>query len=454
MIESIEAGRKEDGNRSIAEKIIKRLGELNKTVENNQGRWAWELLQNAKDSIAEEDRTVSVQIILDEKSVEFRHNGTHFTERDIRGLINQISSKEVEEGEHTKRTGRFGTGFLTTHLLSKVVQIKGIVKTESNDFYTFQFPLDRLGATTSQLIPKIENAWTEFHRSAKKLEIEYDHNQFNTSFCYLLDTAEQKEIARIGLNEFSKLIPFVLSFIPKISCVDIMDNTMKLTTTFISTNSLNNNLITAIEKNENGETSEILILQATDDRVTVATEVEKTKEGFSVKCIKNLPKLFCDFPLIGTENFHFPVIVNSFFFHPQTERDGVWLKSHNDDTEVRENQELLKCAVELYKNLISEISKGDFFDLYNLAETKMPATNDKYFDEAWYKDAIQKPIREFVFNAKIVEPENAGDDRKSIKELRFPLKSYTETIQNNIWQFTFDLFPSFVCKKEHVHNWC
>ena len=351
MINSIEEGRKEDGNRSIADKIINRLHDLDKTVENNQGRWAWELLQNAKDSIADEDdKTVSVQIELNEKSVEFRHNGTHFTERDIRGLINQISSKEAEEGEHTKKTGRFGTGFLTTHMLSRVIQVKGIVKTESNDFYKFEFPLDRQGKTTSQLIPKIENAWTEFHNSAQIIDADYDQNKFNTSFCYLLETEEQKEIARIGLKEFSKLIPFVLAFIPKISCVDIMDNTMKITTTFKCNEKLRNSLITAVERTENEEKSEVLIVQAIGDRVTVATEVEKIENGFSVKSIKNVPKLFCDFPLIGTENFHFPVIVNSFFFNPQTERDGIWLKSNTDDLEVKENQVLLEHAVELYLN--------------------------------------------------------------------------------------------------------
>ena len=63
MIKSIEEGRKEDGNRSIADKIIKRLHDLEKTVQNNHGRWAWELLQNAKDSVAGADRKVSVQII-------------------------------------------------------------------------------------------------------------------------------------------------------------------------------------------------------------------------------------------------------------------------------------------------------------------------------------------------------------------------------------------------------
>lgn len=101
MIKSIEDGRKEDGNRSIADKIIKRLHDLDKTIENNQGRWAWELLQNAKDSIAEYDgRTLTVQIELFKDKVVFRHNGMHFTEKDIRGLINQISGIR-STGMHT-----------------------------------------------------------------------------------------------------------------------------------------------------------------------------------------------------------------------------------------------------------------------------------------------------------------------------------------------------------------
>ncbi|MCB9050458.1 MAG: hypothetical protein H6556_13605 [Lewinellaceae bacterium] len=62
MIQSIEIGRKEDGNRSIADKIIKRLHDLEKTAGSNHGRWAWELLQNAKDSIADNGRTVDVKL--------------------------------------------------------------------------------------------------------------------------------------------------------------------------------------------------------------------------------------------------------------------------------------------------------------------------------------------------------------------------------------------------------
>lgn len=200
VISSIEEGRKEDGNRSIADKIIKRLHDLDLTVENNQGRWAWELLQNAKDSIAEEDdKKISVKLILNEHNIEFQHNGGHFTELDLRGLINQISSKEIEEGQQTKNTGRFGTGFLTTHLLSRRIQIKGIVQTQIEGFCHFDFLLDRQGKTTKDLAPKIENAWQAFQESIEVIGADYNKNKFNTSFRYFLESERQLTIAKIGI---------------------------------------------------------------------------------------------------------------------------------------------------------------------------------------------------------------------------------------------------------------
>jgi arsenate reductase-like glutaredoxin family protein len=453
MIQSIADGRKEDGNRSIADKIIKRLDELDQTIENNQGRWAWELLQNAKDSIAEDnERTVSVQIQLDENTVEFRHNGAHFTEQDVRGLINQISSKEIEEGHQTQKTGRFGTGFLTTHLLSRVIQIKGILQAADNNFYQFNFSLDRQGTTTAQLIPKIKNSWEEFDNSVKQIDAKYDKNGFNTSFCYQLETEKQKKVAKIGVEEFAKLIPFVLAFIPRIFRVEILDNTTNNIIIFEKNQELIDGFVVPISKNKNEKKTNIFILYASDDKVKIATELEETEKGYLVKSIEKFPKLFCDFPLIGSENFHFPVIVNSFFFNPLTERDGVWLKD-SDHTQVKENQKLLQNAVELYKNLISKVSEGHFFDLYNLAETKMPSTNEKYFNEKWYKDFIQKPMREFIYKAKIVEIEGESSEKKTIEELWFPIKSFTKPVKEKIWQFVFDLSPNVVCKRTHLHNW-
>lgn len=450
MIRSIEEGRKEDGNRSIADKIINRLHDLEKTVQNNHGRWAWELLQNAKDSVADTDRKVSVQIILDHNKVEFLHNGNHFTEKDIRGLINQISSKEIEENEINTRTGRFGTGFLTTHLLSKGVSIKGIVETIGGKLFKFGFPLDRDGKTTAALIPKIENAWAEFHNSTKNYEIdEYYEDELNTSFTYALETDEQKKIAQIGIQEFSILIPYVLSFIPQIYSVEITDNVNNEKIVFQNDEQIIGGF-KKIKKTQNGKSTIVRLLFATNENVSIAVQVIKKGDHFKILNINDIPKLFCDFPLIGTENFYFPIVVNSFFFNPQTERDGIWLKG-NSDPEVLENKNLLEQALVLYKEIISDLKNRQFVDLFNIAKTKLPSTDEKYFDVDWYTEYIQKPLRSFLLTEPIVELQNG--DKGKLNELWFPLKSYSKDIQENLWGYTYDLFPISVCKKDDLYAW-
>ena len=111
--------------------------------------------------------------------------------------------------------------------------------------------------------------------------------------------------------------------------------------------------IVQVSRTENNQTQNIRIALCKNDIAAVAVEIDPQTN--SVKEFREVPRIFCDFPLIGTEKFHFPVIVNSFFFNQQTERDGIWLKGHGD-TEVEENQAILVQAVSLYEDLISKLS--------------------------------------------------------------------------------------------------
>ncbi len=452
MIDTIEDRRKLSGDISIADKIIKRLHDLEMTVKNNRGRWAWELLQNAKDSIADSgsDRKVSVEIVLSNDSVIFRHNGTHFTEKDVVGLINQISSKEVEEGEETTRTGKFGTGFLTTHLLSKIIEVESIVQTDKNEFYRFKFPLDRNGKTTSQLVPRIQKAWDLFQDSTKNNQIKnYNENDFNTSFTFNLTTKQQREIARIGTDEFAQLIPFVLAFIPKIDSVKIIDQIENRETKFKNSEEPDDDSIVNITKTEDGKKSKIKLLFLQEDDVSIAALVEPYKTGYRIKDLKDIPKLFCDFPLIGTENFHFPVVVNSFYFNPQMERNGVWL-NENVNEEVEQNREIFEKAVSLYEQLLEKITESEFYDYYNICLTKIPNTNKDHFDEEWYKDNIQSSMREIIGRSNVIETE---ESKVALNDVRFPDRKLQKAEQEKIWQFSTDLKVSTLPAKRHIHNW-
>ena len=76
----------------------------------------------------------------------------------------------------------------------------------------------------AQLTPKIEKTWSEFHNSVELIQSNYDDYGFNTSFTYHLSTDEQKGIASVGVNEFTNLLPYVLTFISKIESVEIINN--------------------------------------------------------------------------------------------------------------------------------------------------------------------------------------------------------------------------------------
>lgn len=451
--ESLEKGIKEDGNRSIADKIIKRLHDLELSVESNQGRWGWELIQNAKDSVVDTNRNVFVQIELNEDSLIFSHNGAHFTEKDIRGLINQISSKEVEEGESRKKTGRFGTGFLTTHLLSKKVNVNGLVQMSSGKYYNFNFPLNRKGATTTQLVPKIKLAWDEFFKSLEE-ENDFDELEFNTSFEYKLKSESQQEVAITGLNEFERLIPYVLVFVPEIEKVEIYDNINKREVIYQTTKRDEEKKIVTINStiNDEEETIKLLFENEDEDELWIATELEEDNQGvLSILPKEDIPKIFCDFPLIGTEGFHFPVVINSFDFTPLTERDGVWLKGNDDKKEVRYNKDCFEDSVTLIQKMIQNAINQEITNLYHFALTKKPNTDDRYFDAKWYEENIQKPLRKIIIESDIVETEDEGN--KKISEVRFPDKALKKNEREKIWEYSSALAVNNLPKLDHIHQW-
>ncbi|MCS7036680.1 MAG: ATP-binding protein [Saprospiraceae bacterium] len=81
-------------NTSIAREILEKMEKLRMEAnENNQRRWIWELLQNAKDA-ANRGRTLNIKIELTDDHLIFSHNGRCFSAEDITFLIRQVSTKE------------------------------------------------------------------------------------------------------------------------------------------------------------------------------------------------------------------------------------------------------------------------------------------------------------------------------------------------------------------------
>lgn len=103
-------------------------------------RWPFELLQNALDAGPREGRRqVEVSLSAVGGAFVFEHDGAFFRIRELAALLSGGSSKEFDGKD---KTGRFGTGFLSTHVLGRRVGLTGLVVSDRR-IEEFEVTLDR-----------------------------------------------------------------------------------------------------------------------------------------------------------------------------------------------------------------------------------------------------------------------------------------------------------------------
>ena len=141
--------------KAVSTKILDSIHRLMMEVnENSPRRWVWELIQNAGDAAQGEEVEIFIHLKRDGEGwrLEFSHSGRPFNVLTLTSLVNQVSGKERgprEEGRES--TGRFGTGFMTTHLLSRKVEVRSVIQEEGEDCKRFRILLDRSGTTLREI---------------------------------------------------------------------------------------------------------------------------------------------------------------------------------------------------------------------------------------------------------------------------------------------------------------
>ena len=156
---------------NTAQGILNHLKELESNRARMQRRWIWELLQNARDAAADDDTHLVASVELGSGELVFQHNGRGFTMEEVAHLIYQGSTKL----EDKNTIGQYGSGFLTTHLLSPEIDVSG----QLNDGRPFNFRLKREIVSAKALSDSMDRAWDEFDASTQAVA-----NSFTTRFRY------------------------------------------------------------------------------------------------------------------------------------------------------------------------------------------------------------------------------------------------------------------------------
>lgn len=319
-------------------------------------------------------------------------------------------------------TGKFGTGFIGTHLLSDIVKIKGIVKYRGI-FRKFEINLDRSADSSEELLKEVSNSIIEFKKNMtdeanskyKKLSVyEQEQNDFDTSFEYNLKDDESRRIAQEGLNDLINTAPVTMATqYKKINSITIINTINKETnkyTSECSSKSKNINLHTiSISSKREKKSKKLYFYSYEDDVCRLLYQVDKKENGFDVvERNKSQPILFRDFPLIGSENFHFPFFLDGFKFNPLETRNGLYLNGKLNK-EAKENRIIIEQAIQSSIKFTKWLLEQNINKRYFLAKSKIPEPPVKYDKYAikwflanqkkWRKDLIElKLLRDDDFN--------------------------------------------------------
>jgi len=134
--------RQNQQSRNEARHIRTRVTEARRSRHAAGMRWPFELLQNALDAGPRPGReTITVSLACKSDSLVFEHDGAPFTSAELAALLSGGSSKEFES---EKTTGRFGSGFLVTHVLAETTRLCGLLTVETGH-ERFELTLDRSG---------------------------------------------------------------------------------------------------------------------------------------------------------------------------------------------------------------------------------------------------------------------------------------------------------------------
>ncbi|WP_445749428.1 sacsin N-terminal ATP-binding-like domain-containing protein [Polaribacter sp.] len=458
--EKFDASESKAHNQNIATKILRDMDDLRAKAGDSptaSRRWVWELIQNAKDVAPADGIKIRISFEKDlDDFVKFEHNGKPFTADNIRFLIEQVSSKDRDKNEDGKRknTGKFGTGFLTTHLLSGIVEVNGVAKEPELDYRKFKLILDRSGEELEEIIEAVNIAKV----SVENLDVldpykEYLEDEFNTSFLYFLNNELNIRIAENGMRDLESCLPYAMSFVEEIDSIKIVESnkTYKRKKFHVA----NDNLIEFIEVYS--ESDKITIAKLTSGFTNIAIPVKIDGETISIIEIdNNIPKLFCDFPLIGSEVFPFPVVINNPNFNPTDPRDGVFLNNATIK-KVEENKEIVGEALSLYYQLLKYASSNKWDNLHLLAKIKSLYGNaPEWLSEPWYNENLLKPIRKELLHAEIVVTAD-GETRAMLQEdgrklLWFPYSNKKE-IRDKIWEIANFWFPYVLPRKSEIELW-
>lgn len=415
-------------------KIYNELKNIKESTEEKKNeirrRWIWELIQNASDCTPK-GGSINISLEVTEDTIAFSHDGKPFSYDNLFSLITQCSEKQLSE---EKLTGKFGTGFMSTFLLSEIVEIEGTFIRENGSWADMTFTVDRSNGefheirnATEEMLEKLELLNSDTSEAIEKVN--------KTKFIYNLNRTPAS-IAAVtqGVEDLKATLPYLLAFNQNINSINYNGEIYEREITNSIPSSLNKNIFSIKTSNVNNNIPQYILFLKRNN-VTIACPVKYDFQNnllLFLNIPENMPKLFCNFPLIGSEEYPFPIIVNSELFDVEIDRNAI--RDGN-----AENRKLIEEAVFLHKLLIDycadNVITRNEFNICSLKNRHYSGLQKYCYDEI--KRYIEKkPIIPINSPSNGYERRSYLDDSGQI-QIHFP-KAKKEHNDISLWELFID----------------
>lgn len=429
---------------NTAQGVFKHLNEMKSSGRHK--RWIWELLQNARDVSTDADNHLIAEVKYSGEELVFLHNGRGFTVDEIAHLIFYGSTKIEDE----RSIGQYGSGFLTTHLLSWEIDVSG--QLENGNW--FNFCLARKPESVKALQASMDQAWEAFKSSEKKSRPESLPGSFTTQFIYPIRDQEAEQAVEAGIETLKQCAPYVVISNPQFSRINIDFPGEKVCFEAKRPESDPSSVqqITVTEDTNGNLNDKQYLLAKGDMETSVTVPLESRDGGLVCQSVEKIPRLFLGFPLVGTEAFSFPAVINSFNFTPTESRNGVYL-GKNDDPENNTNQAVIEEACTLLARLLQYAASAAWRHTHRWVEIPAIQGNDWLNAEWLLKECIINKFMPAIDRTPIVL--NEAGDAILWKEAILPIAESEDGVEK-LWDLleVWKGYPEKLPRRVEATGWC
>jgi len=321
-----ERARGEQQSRNEARGIRRGIRQARQNPVTSAFRWPFELLQNALDAGPRPHaEQVSITVRRTPTAITFAHDGMPFSARDLAALLSGGSNKDFDSDT---TTGRFGTGFLSTHALSDRLTLEGLLSSDGR-FEHFNLDIDRRGDEEDILA----NTAACNAAIAEANAVDVIQHLPSAQFEYPI---EQGDIADLGLQAFHQALPYLYATRESLGRAEIdwQDQAEIWSASSIASEAFEDGIVyrRVVRIDSTSGSKELLVYWFAHEPGQAHAITVVQSLGDSVRVI--LPKasdrrIFRDYPLEASTFVPIPFVLNG-KFEPDTERIGLSLDENNE----------------------------------------------------------------------------------------------------------------------------